>query len=133
MLETGRQRLDELIADARSGKNGSVATSTTGENGDQEGRVPEGGAPGDGGSEGGDGVRGDIDVVRLWEEAKDQLVNLAGKGSQVRPPALLCPNEVAILHGERSCELWLQGVTCHIYKRSTRSSLWGHRPLLILR
>lgn len=58
LLETGRQRLEGLIEAAITG---------------------------DGGSGGGSGsLDGGADLTRLWQEGKEQLAELAGKGGEVR-------------------------------------------------
>lgn len=65
LVESGRQRLEGLIDAALSDGSGS---GTSG---------------GGGGAEGGVGLAG-AELMRLWEEGKEQLSELAGKGGEVR-------------------------------------------------
>ncbi|CAM9136355.1 unnamed protein product [Scytosiphon promiscuus] len=68
LVEAGRQRLEGLIDAALSdGKDISKSGISSG---------------GGGGADGGVGVAG-TELMRLWEEGKDQLAELAGKGGQV--------------------------------------------------
>lgn len=69
LVETGRQRLEGLIDAALSDARNSGSSSGDGDVG--------------GGGDGGGGVAG-AELMRLWEEGKDQLAELAGKGGEVR-------------------------------------------------
>lgn len=64
LVESGRQRLEGLIDAALSDGTGSSTTV------------------GGGGAEGGVGRAG-AELMRLWEEGKEQLSELAGKGGEV--------------------------------------------------
>lgn len=66
LLESGRQRLEGLIDKAIS-----------------DGRARGGGGDG---AEGGAGA----ELTRLWEEGKEQLAELAGKGGEVRANRVDC-------------------------------------------
>lgn len=63
LIETGRQRLDELIEGALNGNPGDRGA---------------GGGAGEGIGEAGS------ELMRLWQEGKEQLAELAEKGGEVR-------------------------------------------------
>lgn len=87
LVESGRQRLEGLIDAALSNGSGSGTNGNHG--GDAEGGVGRAGA----------------ELMRLWEEGKEQLSELAGKGGEVRRLGS-CMRGGVFLLGER-CAYWV--------------------------